>query len=330
MKIRIAIISLLFLTGLLYAQVPTWVYEPYSEYSRVSHLVAVGEGKSRLDAENSAFGNVSRVFGTSVAMDARSKVRYEQNSVNRSASQNTDVSASHNLINCSIDDVYHDTKTNTYHAVAIIPRLETSSILETMIQDNNSAIQSYVEMAEYEYDPLYEFSYLDIASIISAKNDELLSQYSVLTNGLFQNLAEYNTKQLQAQAKQVARSISFGVTEVDTSLLASRIEQTVGTLGMRINRIEPSYYFNVSTNFTSSDTGFGMIIINYVTNIELLDEYGNLLNTFTYSGREGGKTEEDAMRVLENRLSSAIAEDDEKRGTQSLVTQFSLFLESLI
>ncbi|MFI3256982.1 MAG: hypothetical protein R3Y36_01640, partial [Spirochaetales bacterium] len=263
--------------------------------------------------------------------DARSQARYDENSVNRNAVQNTTVLASHDLINASIDDTYYNATTKTFYAVAVIPRRETSQILLRMITENNTAIESYVLSAEYESDLLYKFSLLDMAAIIAEKNDVFINQYGVLNQtGLASTLSPYNVRQLKAQALSVARSMSFSVVTSEQSILQSRIEESVATLGMRINRTNPTYIFTVSSIYTGTDSGYGMFIINYVTNIELSDNEGNILSVFTYSGREGGRTEEDAMRILQNKLAESIAHDNPEKGNTSLVTQFSLFLDTLI
>ena len=41
---------------------PDWVNDPYTSFSEEQYLLAVGSGNTQQEAQNSALGNLSRIF----------------------------------------------------------------------------------------------------------------------------------------------------------------------------------------------------------------------------------------------------------------------------
>lgn len=338
---HISMLSFLFLlfmingfTTELFAQSvqPRWIDTPYSTYSNEQYIVAVGEGVFRPNAENAAFANLVKIFGTSVELDARSFTRMansgtESPQMSSLSEQEIRVTALHHIENMSIAEVWQNPATKRWFALAILPRQQTAQIFKAKINDLNTVIQNYLDTAEYEEDLLYKFSLMDMAAIYAQEYENLCGYYSIVSSLPIQK--EHNYRQLKAQANSIARDISFTMrTQNTNSLTQFAIEEMLATLGMRSNDINPTYIFNEKLTYQGLDTGFGAYILNYIVNIELLDTLGNRITVFTFKGKEGGTNEADALRVLQNSLAKNISQGNSTWNTNSLLAQFTAFLDS--
>lgn len=344
MNLRIISLSFLFLTILggfhadIFAQAkhPIWIDMPYATYSKKEYLVAVGEGKTRLDAENVAFSNLVKVFGTTVEVDARSFTRVDKVNggtvdeifqTESRSEREIDVRALHNIENVSIAEFWQDSRTKQWYALAVLPKKKTAQIFAGKINALNVVIQKYLDDAEYEEDLLYKFSLIDMAAVYAQQNENLYKYYNILLPQPVDNM--YNYRQIKAKADSVARGITFSINRENyNSLTKFTIEEMVSALGMRMNDLNPTYIFNEKLVYQGTDNSFGIYILNYIFNIELLDTAGNSITTFTFKGKEGGSNEADALRVLGNRLAKDISNKDSGLNANSLLAQFVAFLDN--
>lgn len=317
---------------------PSWIDTPYSNYSKLQYLVAVGESAFRLDAENIAFANLVKIFGTNVELDARSSTRIttansgtaqETSQIFSASEQNISVSALHYIENMSIAEAWQNPSTQRWSTLAVLPKQQTAQIFASRINDFDTAIQNYLDAAEYEEDLLHKFSLIDMAAIYAQESENLYGYYNILSPRPMESV--HNHRQLKARSNSVARNISFSIrTQTGNSLTQFAIEETLAALGMRINDLNPTYILNEKLTYQGVDNGFGTYILNYIVNIELLDMLGNRITVFTFKGKEGGSSEADALRVLQNSLAKDISNGDSLWNENSLLAQFTEFLDSCL
>lgn len=317
---------------------PPWIDIPYSTYSKENYLVAVGEGFVRLDAENAAFANLVKIFGTRVKLDARSITRMSMENqgssdevfyMESSSEQNIGVTAFHDIENVSIAEVWQDLKTKKWSALAILPRQQSAQVFAKKIADLNIVIQGYLDKAEYKADLLYKFSLVDMAAIYAQECENLYTYYNILSPRIMQN--EHNYRQLRAEADSILKNITFSIdTQESNPLTQLAIIEMLGTRGMRIGAIQSDYVFKETLSYTGTDTGFGMYLLNYILTIELLDAMGNRLSVFTFKGKEGGLSEAQAVQILRKRLANDILNGSSELQIDSLLVQFTAFLDNYL
>lgn len=307
---------------------PLWISDTKKAYDESKYEFAVGVGSSEKEAENNAFLSLARVFGMTVKNDTKAQQRFIQNSQgvekNSTLEENTLLEAEHDLINVRIAERYYDSKKKKYHALALMNKKETVPLIVGKVKENVKTIKNYINKLEDEEDLLRKFSLLDMAYIVSKKNDSFLQQLMIL-DGSIDLPIEDNLKSQSVKDKldEVSQNITFSVdTGEYSSSVKLVIEQMISDLKLRMSKNNPVYTFKEHISYDGNDTGYGMYILNYTLLLELSDYNDVRITSFSFKGKEVAANEEAAKKAVAKKLAKTIKEP--------LSEQFGEFLNNML
>lgn len=325
----IFIILSIFISINLYGQKqPVWISKPSEVYNENIYKVAKGEGLSAKEAENNAFSSLATSFYLKVKTDSSERYIAIESikgvSETVSFEDNTSVEAEHDLINVRIAESYYDAKEKKYYALAVMNIKETVPLIVSKVKENTKTIKNYINKSDNEKDLLRKFSLLDMAYIVSLKNDSFLQQLMILDSSVNVNIEE-NLKSsiIKDKLDNVAKNITFAV---DTGEFSSSvklvIEQIISDLKLKMSESAPTYIFKEHISYDGNDTGYGMYVLNYTLLLELVDYNGVRVTSFSFKGKEVGANEESAKKVVGLKLAKSIKEP--------LSKQFGEFLNNML
>lgn len=325
----IFIILSIFISINLYGQKqPVWISKPSEVYNENIYKVEKGEGLSAKEAENDAFYSLARVFGMTVKTDTKAQKRFIQNSKglekNSTLEVNTSVEAEHDLINVRIAESYYDAKKKKYYALAVMNIKETVPLIVSKVKVNTKTIKNYINKSDNEKDLLRKFSLLDMAYIVSLKNDSFLQQLMILDSSVNVSVEDdYKSQNIKNKLDDVSQNITFAV---DTGEFSSSvklvIEQMISDLKLKMSANNPTYTFKEHISYDGNDTGYGMYVLNYTLLLELVNYNGVRVTSFSFKGKEVGANEESAKKVVATKLAKSIKEP--------LSEQFGEFLNNML
>ena len=328
MKNYLIILILLIVCLNLYGQKqPAWISDAKKVYDASKYEFAVGSGNSEKEAENNAFTSLSRVFGMTVKMDTKAQQRFIQNSKgvekNATLEDNTLVEAQHDLINVRIAESYYDAKKKKYYALAIMNKKETVPLIVNKIKENSKTIKNYLNKSNNEKDLLRKFSLLDMAYIVSLKNDSFLGQLMILDSSVNVEIEDdLKSSVIKDKLDDVSQNITFAVdTGEFSSSVKLAIEQMISDLKLKMSANNPTYTFKEHISYDGNDTGYGMYVLNYTLLLELVDYNGVRVTSFSFKGKEVGANEESAKKIVGTKLAKSIKEP--------LSEQFGEFLNNM-
>ncbi len=307
---------------------PAWISDAKKVYDASKYEFAVGLGNSEKEAENNAFASLSRVFGMTVKNDTKAQQRFIQNSKgtekDSTLEDNTSVEAEHDLINVRIAESYYDSKKKKYYALAIMNKKETVPLIISKIKENVETIKNYINKSNNEKDLLRKFSLLDMAYIVSLKNDSFLQQLMILDSSVNVSVEDdYKSQNIKNKLDDVSQKITFAV---DTGEFSSSvklvIEQMISDLKLKMSSSAPTYTFKEHISYDGNDTGYGMYVLNYTLLLELVDYNGVRVTSFSFKGKEVGTNEENAKKIVGTKLAKSIKEP--------LSEQFGEFLNNML
>ena len=307
---------------------PAWISDAKKVYDASKYEFAVGSGNSEKEAENNAFTSLSRVFGMTVKMDTKAQQRFIQNSKgaekDSTLEDNTLVEAQHDLINVRIAESYYDSKKKKYYALAVMNKKETVPLIVNKVKENLETIKNYINKSNNEKDLLRKFSLLDMAYIVSLKNDSFLQQLMILDSSVNVEI-EDNLKSpvIKDKLDDVSQNITFAVNTGEfSSSVKLVIEQMISDLKLKMSSSNPTYTFKENISYDGNDTGYGMYVLNYTLLLELVDYNGVRITSFSFKGKEVGANEENAKKVVATKLAKSIKEP--------LSEQFGEFLNNML
>ena len=322
------ILSVFFSINLYGQKQPVWISKPSEVYNENIYKVEKGEGLSAKEVENNALSSLARVFGMTVKTDTKAQQRFTENSKglekNSTLEKNTSVEAEHDLINVRIAESYYDAKEKKYYALAVMNIKETVPLIVNKVKENVETIKNYINKLDNEKDLLRKFSLLDMAYIVSLKNDSFLGQLSVLDSSV--NIPidnNFKSQSIKNKLDEVSQNITFSVdTGEYSSTVKLVIEQMISDLKLKMSASAPTYTFKEHISYDGNDTGYGMYVLNYTLLLELVDYNGVRVNSFSFKGKEVGANEESAKKVVGSKLAKSIKEP--------LSAQFGEFLNNML
>lgn len=307
---------------------PLWISDAKKVYDSSKYEFAVGTGNSEKEAENNAFASLSRVFGMTIKHDTKDQQRFIQNSKgveeDSILENNTLVEAEHNLINVRIAESFYDSKKNRYYALAVMNKKETIPLIVNKVKENINTIRNYINKYNNEKDLLKKFSLLDMAYIVSLKNDSFLSQLGILDSSVNVPIEEnFKSSNIKDKLDEVSQNITFSVNTGEfSSSVKLVIEQMISDLKLKMSSSNPTYTFKSHISYDGNDAGYGMYVLNWTLLLELVNYNGVRVTSFSFKGKEVGSSEQNAKNAVATKLAKNIKEP--------LSKQFMEFLNNML
>ena len=159
---------------------PAWVDSPNSVYSRAQYVAVTGHANDRTMAERDSLAKLVGFFGQSIHAEQTSVDTYQeavrsgvvtgwstdstmQNTIRISASMDT-------LLGAEIREVWQDSKTSIYYAVAVMEKAAAARLYTEVIKANQNMIENLVTMSSAEKNSLDGFSRYQFAAAIANIN----------------------------------------------------------------------------------------------------------------------------------------------------------------
>jgi len=289
---------------------PVWVDSVESVYNRSQYIAAVGYAGGRDMAEKNALANLTAIFGQSIKADQTITNTYQeavkngvitgwtdnteaQNTIKTSVSMDT-------LIGAEIKEIWQDTKSNVFYAVAVMEKTKTAQVYNEMIKANQNIITNLVNMKDTEKNSLEGFSRYQFAAAVADVNLIYGNVLQVINYPVPAGLVKGDVYRLEAQ--NITKSIPVGITVKNDK--AGRIQgafaKALSDIGFRSGGNNSRYILDVVISVNPVD------LPNNTNKFARMELSANLTDTssktvllpYTFNNREGHVTASEA----ENRV----------------------------
>jgi hypothetical protein len=266
MKKKIFVVMFLTAGAFLFSQnaAPLWYTNKELQYPSHRYIAAVGEGKTRSDAEARAVAVVSLFFNTRT--DVRNEVIKEFNEAVTNnttaflgktyAHENAVIRSETEFLGIHFAPSWQDSKTKQWAALAYIERKEAAEIYESRIESNLASINTLVQDAEREGEVFYVCALLSKAISIGNITEELVKIAVMVDSGARGKYAliPVQIESIRTKYRSLRDSLSFDIQASGTNN-TGRIELTLRELfeqqGFVISHQSPTYH--VSTKLTMNE-----------------------------------------------------------------------------
>ena len=242
-------------SGSLSNPVPDWVMNPYTRYNENEFLAAVGSGRTRLDAERNALGNLIAQFGQSIHVDdvISSSFRQVISGSDLQWSEDTSLDTVMNLttsfdtlIGAEFGEAWSDAE--THYVTAILNKPRAALVYGDMLRANIAMIDNLLDYPEPERYTLSSYIRTLFAATIADLNvsyANLLMQIGYPATGI------RNGDEIRLEAWAIRRDIPIGIS-VNTDALpahnrrvASAFSAVLSELGFQIGGNDSRYVLDV-------------------------------------------------------------------------------------
>ncbi|MEE9367408.1 MAG: LPP20 family lipoprotein [Pontiella sp.] len=308
---------------------PEWVENPKSVYPESNYLVAVGAGDTRRAAENSAAGNLSRIFEAHIQSDERilDKSRETNSSFERTTDFTADINilSAQTLYNIQHAEAWKDDK-GRYHAVAYLERRETAAIYRDMINKQTTRVNFLLASAKTTTDLLKRYATLRTANRHATEADSLLRQLKVIHSPSVAGLTpSYSVNQLRKALADSAKKIkvSIRIQGDNENRMTQSVEAFITRYGFVVGQ---PMVLDISGRVAVTDTGEreqGLVFVRYELALQIKDSEGTLIASVGDKGREAHKSLEQARVRSFRTLGNAI----QANGAQRLDAYFDSLID---
>lgn len=340
-KIKFSFVSVLvFLLAVnfLSARAPKWVVDGFSkDYPQKDYFYAVGEGTSKSAAELRAVEGIASVFGQNVKSatkgDKRMAMVENQNgdyanvtstSIDQTILRQVDAE---NLIALEIAETYQDEKqANKWYALAVMNKAKATEIYTDLIEANYSTIKTLIKQTDNKDYSLDNFSRLDFAVKLATQNDFYLKRLSIINNTAADSLV--NDQYQPAKIKQKLRDFAVNipvyvkVSSDDDNRISKAFESALTSAGLSTSKgSNERYVIKCDVHFTTKMLK-GRNFCEYTVDASLSDTViGESLIPLSFTGREGGNDENQALSRAKLKIADKISE--------TFTKEFNNYLQSL-
>lgn len=326
-KLNISIVF--FLAGVfIYAQsAPLWYTDKDLEYPARNYISAVGEGRTRQDAEAAAITAISMFF------DTRTNIRNEAiREFNETVTNNTTafsnktyiqesavISSEVDFLGVRFTTPYQIGNTGRWAILAYIDRREAAGIYESKINSNVISINALVRDAENENESFYSSALLARAIPIGVITEELIRIAVTVDPNTREKYSAISVQiaNLKTRYRAIRDSLTFGIqmTGVNSS---GRIEHTLQELleknGFIISTRNPMYQVNIRLRM-NEEQGTTLYSVQPILTITI-ERAGRTL--FSYSKNYQRSSHSNANGAM-NRALIAVEQDLE----ENFITQLT-------
>jgi len=253
---------------------PSWYIDTELEYPRSRFITAVGEGKTRPDAENAALASISLFFNTRT--DVRNEVIREFNeavtnnttdfSKKTYITENAVVRSEQEFLGVRFAAPFFVQKQQIWAVLAYIDRAEASRTYESKISVNMASINSMVSDASQETELLYACGLLFRAIKIADITEEYIKTAAVIDPSTTAKYSAYLTQIQNIRSRYRANrdrlTFSVNVNSTDsTGRIERKLQEILEANGYIVSYRNPQYEVSVRLNMSEEYTRSGLIFI---------------------------------------------------------------------
>ena len=150
---------------------PDWVDGGDARYKPAQYLIGRGQADSQIDAQDRARADLAKVFQVRIDVQSQDVLAYQGGTsasgtagrttanVTRSITTKTD-----QIVNgIQIPALWHDSRTGTYYALAVLPRMQAANSLRQEIEARDAATDRYIQASRDSADQLLKIAAADHA-----------------------------------------------------------------------------------------------------------------------------------------------------------------------
>lgn len=199
---------------------PAWIMGETPEYTQERYLLGRGVANELDVAKDRARAEVAKTFSVRVVERSEDVTHFQNRSavaaqagpqLEQGVSRELNTTTDQLLRGVTIAQTWQDPGTNTFHALAVLPRLTASRDLRQEVRKLDAAIASQVERARDSSELLQRVAHASRAAGLHAERDgleHLLTIIDVAGRGVD---SPYSTGQLESDLQQLLQRINLHV-----------------------------------------------------------------------------------------------------------------------
>jgi hypothetical protein len=277
---------------------PDWIRSPYAVFPERQYVAAVGTGSDAVQAERSAFANLTAIFGQSIRVNETLTNNYQEMIRSGGAAGWTESTSLDSVIQTStsldalfgseIRERYNDQ--GTWYAAAVMERAKAVRMYTDVINANLTMINNLTAMSESEKNSLDGYSRYQFAATVADINISYGNVLKYLNAAVPAGVRDGGTYRLEAANIARAIPVTVVVRNDRNNRVQAAIAKSLADLGFRSGGNNSRYRVNAELSLEEAPSTQN-VFIRYTLTANFIDTNGNaVLVPYSIQGREGHST----------------------------------------
>jgi hypothetical protein len=275
---------------------PSWIRSPYSVFNERQYVAAVGYGNDAVQAEKSAFANLTAIFGQSIRVNETLNSSYQEMVRSGGAARWTESTSLESVIqtSTSLDALFGSeireryNERGTWYAAAVMERAKAVRMYTDVINANLTMINNLTDMNESEKNSLEGYSRYQFAATVADINVSYGNVLKYLGAAIPAGFRDGSTYRIEAANITRAIPVAVVVSNDRNNRVQAAIAKSLADLGFRSGGNNSRYLVEAALTFEEEvfpDSPYKHTRCTITANF--IDSNGNVvLIPYSYNRRE--------------------------------------------
>jgi hypothetical protein len=200
---------------------PDWVAGDSAKYKNEQYLTGRGQGPSQDQARDQARADLSKIFQVAVSASSEDvqqfKTGKEGGQYEGSASRIVSTRTEQVVSGIQIAEVWQDPASHAFHALAVLPRLQTAATLRQQISQLDEATGNYITQSRNSSDLLLKVAAASHALQSQQERDALQKSLQIVDITGRGVAAQWNAARLKADLEVLLKRVHISVRMTEDS-----------------------------------------------------------------------------------------------------------------
>lgn len=220
---------------------PDWIAGDSAQYSSAQYLIGRGQAATQEEAKDRARADVAKIFQVAVVAssedvqraksDSSGTVQYEGQASRRISTRTDQI-----IRGIRIAELWQDPATKDYHALAVLPRLQTAASLRQQISQLDEATGSHIEQSRKNSDLFLKIAAASLAVESEQERGSLQKSLQIVDLTGRGSESQWNSAKLKSDLDELLKRVRIAsqVSADSTPDLAAVVSGALANAGFMI------------------------------------------------------------------------------------------------
>jgi hypothetical protein len=241
---------------------PDWIAGDSAQYNSAQYLIGHGQASTQEEAKDRARADVAKVFQVAVVASSEDVQQYKSDSTGTSqyeeqASRHISTRTDQIIRGIQIAEIWQDPATKSFHALAVLPRLQTAASLRQQINQLDAATANHIEQSRKNSDLFQKIGAASLAVESEQERASLQRSLQIVDSTGRGAESKWNSAKLQSDLDELLKRVRITpkVTADSTPGLADVVAGALANAGFMIETAQ-NPDFVLQARMVLDDLGF--------------------------------------------------------------------------
>ena len=292
---------------------PDWIDAKSQNYPSDRYLIGRGESDRQSQARDRARADLAKIFQVAVVEQSRDIVKYSSRGMGKDAVQQLESDVSRDietrteqvLSGIDIAEIWQEPKTKTYHALAVLDRLQTANRLRQEINQLDDITDQHIAMAQKNPDLITRIGLASRAVESQVKRDSAQRILKIVDRSGIGVIPKHNLGKLVNSRDALVKrmTISPKVSKDDIGGLESTLAGSLAAAGFSHKGKNAAYVLNTTLETLPIEDKEGWMWVRAGLEINLQDaKTGESRGSHRWDFKASAQTEASAKKRVKTKI----------------------------